>query len=76
MARNAPSYRPRACFRTRRSASERVALDPARDFGATALDRPRIDVAKIRPPRRRGRSAPPHWLERPGAIGRLITLVI
>lgn len=74
MRTKTPRYRPRAAYRTRRSAAERVAIDPTRDFGATALDRPRIDVPTLRI--RACRVAPPHWLDRPGALRRLVALVL
>lgn len=70
----APRYRSRSCYRTRRSAAERVAMDPKRDFGLTALDRPRLD-AVTRPLRPR-RASPPHWLDRPRAIRRLALAVL
>ncbi|MEZ4338104.1 MAG: hypothetical protein R3B82_15905 [Sandaracinaceae bacterium] len=70
-----PRYRPRAAYRTRRSAAERVALDPTRDFGATALDRPRVDLPTLR--LRACRVRPPgHWLERPGTLRRLVAAVL
>jgi hypothetical protein len=70
----APRYRPRACYRTRRSAAERVAVDPKRDFGLTALDRPRLDDATL--PLRPRRAAPAHWLDRPRAIRRVALAVL
>lgn len=74
--RRPPTYAPRARYRTRRSASERVAIDPAKDFGATALDRPQIDIP-IRPPRRtRARPPAPRWYERRGVLLRLGVAVL
>ena len=75
MPARGPRYRCRASYRTRRSASERIALDPARDFGATALDRPRLDPRLLA----RARSVPAlrvHWLDRPRAIRRLAACVL
>ncbi len=69
-----PRYRPRAAYRTRRSAGERVALDPTRDFGATALDRPLVDLETLR--LRACRPPPRHWLDRPGAVRRLVAAVL
>lgn len=74
MPARGPRYGSRARYRTRRSASERVALDPARDFGATALDRPRVDPSMFPP-----RSIPAlevHWLDQPGVVRRLAAAVL
>lgn len=44
-----PRYKPRSHYRTRQSTAERSSLEPSGDFGATSLDRPRIDLSELPP---------------------------
>lgn len=45
-----PRYKSRKHYRTRRSSSERIAICPSIDFGATALDRPIVGALVFRAP--------------------------
>ena len=44
-----PRYKSRSHYRTRQSAGERSAIEPSQDFGATALDRPLVDLSALSP---------------------------
>ncbi len=50
-----PRYKSRSHYRTRSSASEQSSTEPTANFGATALDRPLVDLSAL-PPRVAGSS--------------------
>ena len=73
---SAPRYKPRRHYRTRRSSRERVAIDPSRDLGATALDRPLVHVPAIAPPRTASARPPEEPPRLPVSLAWWVALVL